>query len=53
VKTAPAPSAAPPAPAGKKARAMPTARKPEDLAASPYADVLWALVSSSEFGTNH
>jgi hypothetical protein len=32
---------------------MPTARKPEDLAASPYADVLWALVSSSEFGTNH
>jgi len=25
----------------------------EDPAAAPYADVLWVLVSSSEFGTNH
>jgi hypothetical protein len=57
VKTAGAPSAPPPAApqGGKKpgARAMPTPKKPEDVAASPYADVLWALVSSSEFGSNH
>ena len=28
-------------------------RSGEDPSAAPYADVLWVLVSSSEFGTNH
>jgi len=28
-------------------------RSDEDPSAAPYADVLWVLVSSSEFGTNH
>jgi hypothetical protein len=51
VKTAPAASA--PKDGKKQGRGMPAPRRPEDIAASPYADVLWALVSSSEFGTNH
>jgi hypothetical protein len=51
VKSAP-PTAAPPAPA-KKGRGMPPPRRPEEVQAAAYADVLWALVSSSEFGTNH
>ena len=51
VKTA-GPTSAPPAGA-KKGRAMPAFRRPEEAQAAAYADVLWALVSSSEFGTNH
>lgn len=53
VKTA-GPTSAPPAGAPqKKGRAMPPMRRPEEAQAAAYADVLWALVSSSEFGTNH
>ena len=51
VKTA-GPTSAPP-PNTKKGRGMPPMRRPEDVQAVAYADVLWALVSSSEFGTNH
>ncbi len=51
VKTA-GPTGAAPTGGKKGARAAPRGR-PEDAQASPYADLLWALVSSSEFGTNH
>lgn len=34
-------------------RSQRRAGPPELAGAAPYADVLWALVSSSEFGTNH
>jgi hypothetical protein len=50
VKTAGPTSAPPP---GKKLRGAQAARGREEVQAAAYADVLWALVSSSEFGTNH
>jgi uncharacterized protein DUF1549/uncharacterized protein DUF1553 len=41
-------------PEGGKRKAAPRFKGgPEASVAAPYADVLWALVSSSEFGTNH
>jgi hypothetical protein len=47
------PTSSPDAKGGK--RPQPTKRMgpPEQAAVAPYADVLWALVSSSEFATNH
>jgi hypothetical protein len=51
VKTA-GPTGAPPA-GPKKGRGLPATRRIEEVPAAAYADVLWALVSSSEFGTNH
>lgn len=46
-------ASAEPPPAPPKARGMPPMRRGEDPQAAAYADVLWALVASSEFGTNH
>jgi hypothetical protein len=54
VKSSPAQGAASTDAPGKGKR--PAAKRPgppEQGAAAPYADVLWALVSSSEFATNH
>lgn len=38
---------------GREGRGGRNGRAGEDAAAAPYADVLWVLIASSEFGTNH
>jgi len=59
VKSSPAEGGAPTSPPGgggkNDKRPAPPRRMgpPEQTAMAPYADVLWALVSSSEFATNH
>ncbi len=53
VRTAGPTAPAPDPKATAQAKRAPPPRRPEDQQAAPYADVLWALVSSSEFGTNH